>query len=117
MKLAFAQSTKDLRTLFAESTNVGYDGLQLKGNQFQPHLNEPQWFLDQHGNKSGAASALITGWSHNDEQTEHLRQVFAFGAAVGTEANDSGLKLSLHHYSGRPVMHSSSRKVRHQRHR
>ena len=76
MKLAFAQSTKDLRTLFAESTNVGYDGLQLKGNQFQPHLNEPQRFLDQHGDKPGAASALIVGWSQKDEQTEHLRRSY-----------------------------------------
>ena len=38
MKLAFSQSTKDLGTLFAEYINVGYDGLQLKGKQYQPRI-------------------------------------------------------------------------------
>lgn len=136
MKLAFSQSTNDLETLFKEFANVGYDGLQLKRNQYQPYLNEPQRFLDQHGNRPGAASALIVGWSQNDEATEYFRKVLAFGAAVGTElivvchgasregltsadirtfaktlsalgmeAKDSGLKLSLHHHVDQPVMH------------
>ena len=134
MRLAFSQSTKNFDSLFGEYRKVGFDGLQLKRGQYQPFLDEPQRFLDLHGDKQGAASGLITMWSQNDERTEDLRKVFAFGAAVGTElvvlvhseqregltstdirdfaktlsalgleAKNRGLELSLHHHFGQPV--------------
>ena len=136
MRLAFSQSTSDVGTLFGEFKTVGYDGLQLKGGQYEPYLNEPKRFLDEYGDRPGAASGLIVSWFENDAQTEHLKKVFAFGAAVGTqlvaichnvprdgltsteiksfakslsavgrEAKDSGLRLTLHHHYGQPVMH------------
>lgn len=135
MKLAFSQGTEDISSLLGEFRAAGYEGLQLKGNQYLPFLNSPQEFLDQWGMYDGVASALIAGWAPGD-MLENLRKAFAFGESVGTEmivfchcvareglsktdirrfakslselgkeAKDHGLRLSLHHHYGQPVMY------------
>ena len=85
MKLAFSQATQDVATLFASYRAAGYDGLQLKTDQYPPYLDAPQRFLDEHGGKPGAASGMIALWSRGAESTEKLRKIIKFGAAVGTE--------------------------------
>lgn len=138
MKLAFSQAIGEengIRTLFTEFRKIGYDGLQLKGNQYAKYLEEPQRFIDDWGAK-GAASALITGGTLDAENRQKLTQIFKFGQAVGTEllifchgvsrknltdgdirgfgkvlsevgkqARQYGIKLSLHHHFDNPVMH------------
>lgn len=65
---------------------AGYDGLQLKWNQYMPHVEEPERFIERWGQRPGLASALITGGTLlSDESKEELRRIFRFGKQVGTE--------------------------------
>lgn len=88
MRFAFSKPTaseEDRQTLLTRFRAVGYHGLQLKGGQYLPYLDEPQRFLDEGGAGGGAASALITGGVLDDAGREQLRKLYAFAEAVGSE--------------------------------
>jgi len=88
LRFAFSKPTRgeaDTRTLFTRFGEIGYDGLQLKGGQYVPYLGEPGRFRDEWGRYDGVASALIAGGGLDDDGIARLREVFAFGKAVGSE--------------------------------
>jgi len=86
MKFAFSQSTDELEILFGKYNDVGYDGLQLKRNQYQPFLDEPQRFVDLYGDKAGAASGLIAGISSlKREDLERLEKIISFAVSANTQ--------------------------------
>ena len=88
MKLAFSKPTRgqdDTRLLFTRFGEVGYDGLQLKAGQYRPYLGQPGCFLDAWSGCPGAASARIAGGRLDQDGVARLREVFAFGEAVGSE--------------------------------
>ncbi|MHC4202240.1 MAG: sugar phosphate isomerase/epimerase family protein [Planctomycetota bacterium] len=88
MRFAFSKPTRgedDTRTLFTRFGGIGYDGLQLKAGQYVPYLNEPGRFRDEWGRHDGVASALIAGGGLDPGGVARLREVFAFGEAVGSE--------------------------------
>lgn len=137
MRFAFSRATRapdDERTILSRFAEVGYDGLQLKGNQYAQYLDEPERFLVDWP-APGAASAVITGGDLGDESMEKMRKTFAFAEATGSErvifchnaaregltdddirehakrlsdvaaeATTHGLAFSLHHHFGQPVM-------------
>lgn len=87
-KLAFSKPTgseEDTRLLFTTFHKAGYDGLQLKGGQYMPYLDEPERFVETWGEFDGIASALIAGCSLDDAGIAQLRRIFAFAEAVGSE--------------------------------
>jgi sugar phosphate isomerase/epimerase len=88
IKLGFSKATNSVGeadALFQHFSSVGYDSLQLKPNQYQPYLADPQHFLDRWGTCPGAASALIGYGPLDGEDPERLRRTFAFGRAAGAE--------------------------------
>ena len=87
MKLAFSKSTggpSETQELFSLYRGIGYDGLQLKANQYEQYLDEPGRFLDDHP-EPGAASGLITSADLDQEGLAKLRRVFSFGRSVSAE--------------------------------
>jgi sugar phosphate isomerase/epimerase len=116
---------------------AGYDGLQLKWNQYTPYIKQPERFIERWGQPAGIASALITGGTLlDDESKEQLRELFRFAEKAGTElivychsvsrksvtyehiagyagifeemgkeAQQHGLRLSLHHHYDQPLMY------------
>jgi len=138
MKLAFSKPTAtdaEMRELIETFRERGFDGLQLKGGQYLPYLDDPARFVDDWGGFPGAAQALIAGCALDDAGRALLDRTIAFGARVGTVtlvfchcvprdgltpddlrrtarelseigkmARDAGIKLSLHHHFGQPVM-------------
>jgi len=125
---------EDTRTLMTRFREVGYDGLQLKAGQYAGYLDRPEEFLADWGQQRGVASALITGVGGEGSVGELRRVfafgrivgadliVLCFGlpregmtaerlrhhaqvlSLLGLEAQDYGLRLSLHHHHGHPVM-------------
>ena len=85
MKLAFSGATDDVASLYGMFGEIGFNGLQLKWNQFGHYLDRPQQFVDQYGHIPGVASAVIGGWSPSDNSTAALRKTFEFGRTAGTE--------------------------------
>jgi inosose dehydratase len=134
MKLAFSKPTaseEETRLLFTRFRQVGYDGLQLKAGQYAPYLDQPERFIADWGQYPGSASALIVWGTPDDVRrtltfgrtvgsemivfchcvprqglTAHdLRDIAVSLSELGKEAQDHGLKLSLHHHYNQPVMH------------
>lgn len=139
IKIAFSRPTataEEQTLLFQQYGPVGYDGLQLKGPQYAPYLNEPKRFKEAWGHLPGIGSALITGGRLDEAGIEQLRKVFQFASGIGTElivychgvsraevtaehirgyadalsglgleAQQLGVKLSLHHHHNNPVMY------------
>jgi sugar phosphate isomerase/epimerase len=137
VKFAFSRSAKggtERKELFETFGPAGFDGLQLKSNQYADYLDEPERFLADWGQYPGVASGLIHGGLLDDDGVATLRKVIQFGGAVGTdlviywpkepredasvdfaefarrmselgqEARESGVKLSLHHHHNQIVM-------------
>lgn len=138
-RIAFSRPTENAeerRLLFQRFRGAGYDGLQLKANQYYPYLQEPEKFLEEWGQFPGAASALIAWGTLDDDNRKLLQSVFRFAEKAGTErivfchtvsrknvtvddirrfavilselgreAEQRGLKLSLHHHYDQPVMY------------
>ena len=136
MKFAYSTPTDDdahsLR-LFDAYGPAGYDGLQLKYNQYD--VDAPEAFLALQADRPGLGSGLITGGTlADDESVAMLRNVVAFASAVGSdlviychgvsrrglsdddrrafartfselgaEALDAGTKLSIHNHFDNPV--------------
>jgi sugar phosphate isomerase/epimerase len=88
MKLAFSRPTRteaEQRLLFESYQPTGFDGLQLKANQYLPYLETPARFLESWGDRPGLASGLILYYPLDDDGVMRLRQTIAFGAQVGAE--------------------------------
>ncbi|WP_199614143.1 sugar phosphate isomerase/epimerase family protein [Paenibacillus alkalitolerans] len=88
IKLAFSRPTslmEEQMLLFEQYGAVGYDGLQLKGPQYLPFLNEPERFKEEWGRLPGVGSALITGGRLDEEGIEQLRKVLRFASGIGTD--------------------------------
>ena len=88
IKLAFSRPTSNMEEqslLFQQYKAVGYDGLQLKGPQYAPFLNEPERFKEAWGHLPGVGSALITGGRLDESGMEQLRNVFRFASGIGTD--------------------------------
>lgn len=88
MKLAFSRPTRsadEQRLLFDSYQAAGYDGLQLKANQFAPYLAEPARFVEMWGDRPGLASGLILYDPLDAEGMARLRQAIGFAAQVGAE--------------------------------
>lgn len=139
VKLAFSKPTPTRsaqRMLFDLYRGAGFDGLQLKTNQYVSYLDTPAKFQDEWGNDPAHASSLITMNRLDEAGRRELLKIFGFAAAIGSErivlchdvprdrltnddlvrfaatlsklgmqAADRGLRLSLHHHAGQPVMH------------
>ncbi len=138
MKLAFSKACseqQDINTLLTSFKQTGYDGLQLKGNQYNDYLDNAERFLEDWP-QTGTASGLIFGGNSNQETLQRLSKVLNFGSKVGTEliifchgvsregistedikrfareltefgkmSNDQGILFSLHNHFDNPVMH------------
>jgi inosose dehydratase len=120
--------------LFKQFGPAGFAGLQLKSNQYADYLDEPDRFLADWGQYPGVAAALIHGGLLDDEGVAEIRSVIRFGQSVGSdlvvywprepreggsvdlngfarrlsalgqEAQEAGLRLSLHHHYNQIVM-------------
>lgn len=88
MRLAFSRPTgteTEQRELFRSFRPAGFEGLQLKGSQYERYLREPHQFQAEWGEDPGAVAALITGGSLDEAGIERLRRVIAFARAVRSE--------------------------------
>lgn len=88
MKLAYSTLTNEEETelLFSSFTAVGYQGLQLKGNQYWKYLDTPEAFVDAYGQYPGAANGLICGFNPLDgDDCEKIRRMIRFGSGAGTD--------------------------------
>lgn len=88
MKLAFSKPTRDeagQRELFATYQDAGYDGLQLKANQYSSFLTEPAKFQEQWGDDPAHVESLITMNPLDEAGIGRLRELFGFAAAVGSK--------------------------------
>ncbi len=88
MKLAFSRPTRteaEQRLLFESYQPIGYDGLQLKANQYLPYLETPARFLETWGDRPGAASGLILYYPLDEEGIMLLQKTITFGSQVGAE--------------------------------
>jgi sugar phosphate isomerase/epimerase len=88
IKFAFSKSTGSLEEaeyIFTHFREVGYEGLQLKANQYMPYVDAPERFVEAWGGYLGVASGLITAGDLGAESLARLRHLFAFGQTVGTE--------------------------------
>jgi len=137
VKFAFSRSTRNEpgqpAELFTKFGPAGFDGLQLKSNQYGDYLDDPDRFLADWGQYPGVASGLIHGGLLDADGVATLRRVIKFGQAVGSdlviywpreprgedvdltafarqvselgqEAQAAGLRLSLHHHHNQIVM-------------
>lgn len=134
MKLAYSKPTRtadDAASLLANFADLGFEGLQLKPNQYRDSLDDGAAFRNA---TLGVASAVIVFDSLTDGG-DLLRRSIEFAAAAGTErvvfchdseptdgseatlhayaamlqpyerlATDRGVSFSLHHHTGEPVM-------------
>lgn len=90
MKAAFSRPTDgspvEQETLFTKFKNFGYQGLQLKGPQYQGAIINPTQFIEQwQGDTAAIASGLIAGNSLDEKGIAEVRSLFKFARAVGTE--------------------------------
>ncbi len=134
MRLALSKPThsdEDTRLLFSRFHEVGYDGLQLKMPQYIPYLDDPDRFLGELAEHPGSASALIVNGttdqvrevlpfgravgaerivfchclSRDGLAADDIRGIARSVADLGKEVGGYGMRLSLHHHYGHPVMH------------
>jgi inosose dehydratase len=87
-QFAFSKPTsseEDTNLLFSRFREIGYDGLQLKGKQYMPYVDDPLRFLDEWHVFPGAASALIAGGKLDEAGLARIRKAMAFGRMAGTE--------------------------------
>ena len=137
MKFAYSTPTNadaQLRRYFDAYGPAGYDGLQLKYNQYD--VDDVDAFLALQADRPGLGSGLITGGTLADDAScDMLRKVISFASAVGSdlviychdhsrdglsdellrglaatfsefgaEALEAGTKLSIHNHVGCPIM-------------
>lgn len=91
MKLAFSKPTRDTeaqRRLLLSYPEYGFDGLQLKGNQYGDYVGAPDGpdrFRADWGDAPGHVSSLITMNPLDAAGTERLLTLIDFAAGVGAE--------------------------------
>ncbi|WP_020579802.1 sugar phosphate isomerase/epimerase family protein [Actinopolymorpha alba] len=88
MKIAFSKPTsgpEEQRLLFDRFREAGYEGLQLKGGQYNAYLGEPKRFRDQWSHDPACTSALIAGGRLDPDGLAYLRSIISFANAVGSE--------------------------------
>ncbi|NHN32668.1 sugar phosphate isomerase/epimerase [Paenibacillus sp. S3N08] len=88
IRLAFSKPTRTVEEqslLFNSYGSCGYEGLQLKNNQYAPYLDEPERFKEQWGHLKGVGSALIAFGSLQEKDQVNLRRMIQFGKVLGTE--------------------------------
>lgn len=88
MRIAFSKPTAGLeeqRLLFDRYRAAGYDGLQLKGGQYNAYLDNPRAFREEWAADPPSTSALIAGGTLDPAGLTHLRSVISFAEAVGSE--------------------------------
>jgi inosose dehydratase len=89
MKIAFSQPTQtaeEQRVLFSHFRSAGYDGLQLKANQYSVYVDQPERFIEAWGTDTGdIASGLISGGLLDEEGIASLRALCRFAHAVSSE--------------------------------
>ncbi|GAA2089911.1 hypothetical protein GCM10009840_30930 [Pseudolysinimonas kribbensis] len=136
-RIAFSKPTRtdaDTEALLGGFRAAGYDGLQLKMNQFTPWLDDAGAFRARYP-EPGVASAVIFFDVPDAAGEERLARVIEFAGAVGSErvvycqnrthegvdralleayatslsghgrrARELGVALSLHHHFDQPVM-------------
>ncbi len=66
MKLAFSGATDDVTGLTSGFGGVGFDGLQLKWNQFADYLDRPEAFCDMFDHLEGVAPNGQDGHGRKD---------------------------------------------------
>lgn len=90
MKITFSKPTRDAdsqRQLFAEYPKYGFDGLQLKGNQYGDYVGDPtgpERFRSDWGSEPGHVDSLITMNPLDPAGIERLRSLINFAAGVGS---------------------------------
>jgi inosose dehydratase len=87
MRLAYSVATRspdERDLLFRRFREAGFEGLQLKPNQYAADLAEPRRFLAQWPDAAALASGLIVYAPADTEGLERLRAALHFGAAVGS---------------------------------
>ena len=87
MKLAFSRPTstdEEEQSLVENFRSAGFDGLQLKSDQYWRYLDNPAAFKARWDRYPGAASALIVSGRIDDDGAGMLRKVFRFAGAVGS---------------------------------
>ena len=87
MKLAYSVATRspeERELLFRGFRGAGYEGLQLKPNQYAADLSEPERFLDQWQDAAAMASGLIVYAPADEDGFARLRQTLRFARAVGS---------------------------------
>jgi len=85
LKLAFSKPTRnddDRDTLFSHFGSVGFDGLQLKFNQYSTYLDDSSRSRTEWAHLPGVASALICAGGLGDDGVRELRRVIAFAGEV-----------------------------------
>ena len=91
MKLAFSKPTRGAeaqRRLLLSYPEYGFDGLQLKGNQYGDYVGVPDGpdrFRADWGDAPGHVSSLITMNPLDDAGTARLLALIEFAAEVGAE--------------------------------
>ena len=129
------KSDEELRTLIEGFRGVGYQGLQLKAAQYMPYIDDPARFHAEWGEYPGVASGMIAGGKLDDGGTalrklfgfaravgcerivfchsvprseidqDDIRRFAKELGELGTEAQQQGVTLSLHHHFNQPVMY------------
>ena len=87
-RLGFSKPTRDpaeQERLFTSFRAAGYDGLQLKLNQYRADLDQPERFRSRWGAYPGVAAGLIVGARLDEPGVAQLRRVIRFAAAVGAD--------------------------------
>ena len=88
MKLAFSQPTpneQQEKVLFSGFLSAGYSGLQLKGGQYLPWINQPEHFRELADNDASLVSGLIFGSRLDDEGVAQLRKIISFASSISSE--------------------------------
>src|SRR5690625_1264986 len=88
MQFAFSRPTSNeevQQLLCSQFQSVGYQGLQLKGNQFKKYVDHPEQFLEKWGHIKGVASGLITYGPLDQAHIAELKEEIKFAQKVKAE--------------------------------
>lgn len=88
MEIDFSKPTKDdkeRKILFDHFQAVGYNGLQLKADQYFSYLDNPKAFKENYEALIKADLALIVGGGLHDEGIAFLKKVILFGKCINAD--------------------------------
>ncbi|HTK11455.1 MAG TPA: TIM barrel protein [Ktedonobacteraceae bacterium] len=88
-RIAFSQPTSTIaeqELLFTHFRSSGYNGLQLKADQYKAYVDQPARFVEAWGtDASDIASGLIAGGLLDETGIASLHVLFKFAHAVGSQ--------------------------------